>query len=142
MGCLVPAVVSDPDPLPTSVRRLGLLPNILNLLVIIFVIVRPGDFFFAVVGIVGAELYANSVLATLNARKLIGGIYVDDFPLYGAEDQHYGVTQQARREDPESIVWHVPRRQQSTWLSGLTSIGVDMRTVTEVREEHSVRARV
>ncbi|KAH9850845.1 hypothetical protein C2E23DRAFT_832917 [Lenzites betulinus] len=57
----------------------GLLTSIISIIAFVFALVIPGNLIYAAVGIVGAKLYANSVLALLNSRRLIDNHLLDDF---------------------------------------------------------------
>ncbi|KAL1940999.1 hypothetical protein VTO73DRAFT_7635 [Trametes versicolor] len=78
----------------------GLLTSIFSVLVFIFAIILPGNLVYAGVSIVGAKLYANSVLAVVNSRKSIGNKFFDDFTTQA-------VPAQSRRDIEESMVWNV-----------------------------------
>ncbi|OJT14665.1 hypothetical protein TRAPUB_8777, partial [Trametes pubescens] len=87
----------------------GLLTSVL---VFISAIVLPGDLVYAGVSIVGAKLYANSVLAVVNSRKSIGNKFFDDFttqvvPLRSRVDIEL-----------ESMAWNV--HQPTTVASSMT----------------------
>ncbi|KAL1939504.1 hypothetical protein VTO73DRAFT_9815 [Trametes versicolor] len=47
----------------------GLLTGILNLLSLLFAFIRPGDLIYIGFGIVGAKMYATTLLAALNSRQ-------------------------------------------------------------------------
>ncbi|EIW52150.1 uncharacterized protein TRAVEDRAFT_24458 [Trametes versicolor FP-101664 SS1] len=72
-------------------------------------IILPGNLVYAGVSIVGAKLYANSVLAVVNSRKSIGNKFFDDFTTQA-------VPAQSRRDIEESMVWNV---RQPT-ITGMT----------------------
>ncbi|KAI9060734.1 hypothetical protein FKP32DRAFT_1678688 [Trametes sanguinea] len=57
----------------------GLLTSIVSVFAFIFAVVIPGNLIYAAITIVGAKLYANSVLALLNSRRSIGNRFMDDF---------------------------------------------------------------
>ncbi|KAH9884521.1 hypothetical protein C8Q73DRAFT_719533 [Cubamyces lactineus] len=57
----------------------GLLTSIASCLAFVFILIIPGNLIYATISIVGAKLYANSVLAVLNSRRAIDNRFMDDF---------------------------------------------------------------
>ncbi|KAI9060736.1 hypothetical protein FKP32DRAFT_1678689 [Trametes sanguinea] len=94
----------------------GLLTSVVSVLAFVFALVVPGNLIYAAVSIVGAKLYANSVLALLNSRKSLDKHFCDDFQSSNMPSDK----SQANRGELESIVWNV--RQRSTVMSQMSSI--------------------
>ncbi|KAI0668078.1 hypothetical protein C8Q78DRAFT_1048224 [Trametes maxima] len=57
----------------------GLLTSIVSIAVFVFALMLPGNLIYAGISIVGAKLYANSVLAVINSRSAINDKFTDDF---------------------------------------------------------------
>ncbi|KAI0668077.1 hypothetical protein C8Q78DRAFT_1081481 [Trametes maxima] len=93
----------------------GLLTSVVSIAVFIFAIILPGNLIYAGISIVGAKLYANSVLAVLNSRKSIDNQFMDGFTSFGAGETPCGPPGRVPRGDLESMVWNVP--QLSTCVS-------------------------
>ncbi|KAI9060739.1 hypothetical protein FKP32DRAFT_1678690 [Trametes sanguinea] len=94
----------------------GLLTSVVSVLAFVFALVVPGNLIYASVSIVGAKLYANSVLALLNSRKSIDDRFLDDFSSFNIPSEK----SQANRSGIGSMVWNV--RQRSTVMSQMSSI--------------------
>ncbi|KAL7278347.1 hypothetical protein ACG7TL_008323 [Trametes sanguinea] len=59
----------------------GLLTSIFGLLTFIFAIILPGNLIYLGIAVVGVKLYANSVLAVLNARKSLSNRVLHGFEM-------------------------------------------------------------
>ncbi|KAI9060732.1 hypothetical protein FKP32DRAFT_1007753 [Trametes sanguinea] len=70
-------------------------------------LVIPGNLIYAAVTIVGAKLYANSVLALLNSRCSIDNRYIDDFMTFNTSALNQPESSQARRGQTDTMTWHV-----------------------------------
>ncbi|KAI0371437.1 hypothetical protein BV20DRAFT_174160 [Pilatotrama ljubarskyi] len=81
----------------------GLLTSIFSALVFIFAIILPGDLVYAGISIVGAKLYANSVLAVLNSRKSIDNRFMDDFT-------SFNLPEISKAGGIDSMVYRIPQR--------------------------------
>ncbi|KAI0324713.1 hypothetical protein GY45DRAFT_1375336 [Cubamyces sp. BRFM 1775] len=57
----------------------GMLTSIISFMAFLFALLIHGNLIYAGVSIVGAKLYANSVLALLNSRKYLNNLLQDDF---------------------------------------------------------------
>ncbi|OJT08527.1 hypothetical protein TRAPUB_575, partial [Trametes pubescens] len=99
---LTGALVSDSilDTLIKYTINTGLLTSVFSVLAFIFGIILPGNLVYVGISIVGAKLYANSVLAVVNSRKAIGNKFLDDFTTHNHSASQSGV-------GVESIVWNV-----------------------------------
>ncbi|EIW52142.1 uncharacterized protein TRAVEDRAFT_53570 [Trametes versicolor FP-101664 SS1] len=86
--------------------------SVIGIMAFIFAIVIPGNLIYAAVSIVGAKLYANSVLAVLNSRRSIDNRFLDDFTSFSLEALATSVPSrqppQTCRMDLESMVYNVP----------------------------------
>ncbi|EIW52145.1 uncharacterized protein TRAVEDRAFT_75262 [Trametes versicolor FP-101664 SS1] len=89
-----------------------LLTSIVSIVAFVLALVMPGNLVYAAVSIVGAKLYANSVLAVLNSRRSIDNRFLDDFTsfsLASLENTSSGMQQShVRREELESITCNIP----------------------------------
>ncbi|KAI0355482.1 hypothetical protein OH77DRAFT_330633 [Trametes cingulata] len=72
-------------------------------LVFIFAIILPDNLVYAGISIVGAKLYANSVLAVLNSRKSINNRFRDDFA-------SVSLVELSKPAAIESMVFRIPQR--------------------------------
>ncbi|KAL7278344.1 hypothetical protein ACG7TL_008320 [Trametes sanguinea] len=106
----------------------GLLTSIVSVFAFVFALVIPGNLIYAAVSIVGAKLYANSVLALLNSRRSIDNRYMDDFTTFNISDLNTPERTQAHRGESDTMVWNV--RQVSTCMSQTTSISQGMTFAT------------
>ncbi|KAL1940998.1 hypothetical protein VTO73DRAFT_7634 [Trametes versicolor] len=88
--------------------------SVVSIFAFVFTIILPGNLIYAGVSIVGAKLYANSVLAVVNSRKSIGDKFFDDFTTEVAPGQSHF--------DIESMVWNV---HQSTTAGTMESISTN-----------------
>ncbi|KAI0643494.1 hypothetical protein C8Q79DRAFT_1012764 [Trametes meyenii] len=113
----------------------GLLTSVVSIAVFIFAIILPGNLIYAGVSIVGAKLYANSVLAVLNSRKSIDNQFMDGFTSFGIGETPCGPTRQVPRGDLESMVWNIP--QLSTCIE--SNISQDMTFATGTEDANSER---
>ncbi|KAI8970728.1 hypothetical protein BD414DRAFT_540744 [Trametes punicea] len=116
----------------------GLLTSIVSLLAFLFALVLPGNLIYAGVSIVGAKLYANSVLALLNSRRSIDNRFMDDFTTFSVPDLTSstfggGTTSRLRRGESDTMVWNV--QQVSTVRSVTTSVSQGMSFATEPSSE-------
>ncbi|KAI0326519.1 hypothetical protein GY45DRAFT_1373922 [Cubamyces sp. BRFM 1775] len=71
----------------------GVLTSVVSLLVFIFAIILPGNLIYSGLSIVGARLYANSVLALLNSRRYLNNCLQDDFNHITVRSRGDGVVQ-------------------------------------------------
>ncbi|OSC99550.1 hypothetical protein PYCCODRAFT_807312 [Trametes coccinea BRFM310] len=106
----------------------GLLTSIVSVFAFVFALVIPGNLIYAAVSIVGAKLYANSVLALLNSRRSIDNRYMDDFTTFNISGLNTPERTQAHRGESDTMVWNV--RQVSTCMSQTTSISQGMTFAT------------
>ncbi|KAL7278343.1 hypothetical protein ACG7TL_008319 [Trametes sanguinea] len=106
----------------------GLLTSIVSVFAFVFALVIPGNLIYAAISVVGAKLYANSVLALLNSRRSIDNRYMDDFTTFSVPDLNTPAKSQAYRGGSDSLVWNV--RQVSTCMSQTTSISQGMTFAT------------
>ncbi|KAH9884527.1 hypothetical protein C8Q73DRAFT_796234 [Cubamyces lactineus] len=110
----------------------GLLTSIVSFFAFLFAIVLRGNFIYAGVSIVGAKLYANSVLALLNSRRYLNNRLQDDFSSVSMGNSETSSTSQPSacpprpppsrrqaRDETSTIVWAV--RQQSTVMSSVST---------------------
>ncbi|KAI0750443.1 hypothetical protein C8Q74DRAFT_1374030 [Fomes fomentarius] len=65
----------------------GLFTSIIGLLGFIFAIILPGNFIYIGISIVGAKLYANSVLAVLNSRRSLSNRLLEGFEISSDDPQ-------------------------------------------------------
>ncbi|KAI0656158.1 hypothetical protein C8Q70DRAFT_1015449 [Cubamyces menziesii] len=108
----------------------GLLTSIVSFFAFLFAIVMRGNFIYAGISIVGAKLYANSVLALLNSRRYLHDRLQDDFSSVSMDSSETSSTSQPPMrpahpprgragDETSTIVWAV--RQQSTCMSTVST---------------------
>ncbi|KAM5544726.1 hypothetical protein V8D89_001624 [Ganoderma adspersum] len=122
----------------------GLLTSIFNILCLVFGFVFPQSFTYAAVDLVSSRLYASSLLAALNSRKIISDIgssfSADDGPFGTVVVRSRPALSLARNEPVviQSEQWELrssskasPSRVQFTSLMALTLIGGTWTTTGE-----------
>ncbi|KAK0458168.1 uncharacterized protein EV420DRAFT_1682069 [Desarmillaria tabescens] len=113
----------------------GLLTGVTDLLVIAFNIAYPSNLVYLSVYQVVANLYSNSFLATLNARKPTKMTYIDNFSCEdnSAVINNLGANMSPLR-DPSNIVQHCPLSlvlEPTDWLLGQPHIDIHITTTTD-----------
>ncbi|KAI0668080.1 hypothetical protein C8Q78DRAFT_1081482 [Trametes maxima] len=118
---------SDPilDVLTIYTINTGLLTSIVSIAVFVFALILPGNLIYAGISIVGAKLYANSVLAVLNSRKSIDNRFMDDFTSFsvGARSREPASQTLQFGGDIESMVYHIPQMRSCASELSTTSQG-------------------
>ncbi|KAI0824342.1 hypothetical protein BC628DRAFT_428045 [Trametes gibbosa] len=88
----------------------GLLTSIVSVIAFAFALVIPGNLIYAAVSIVGAKLYANSVLALLNSRRSIDNHFLDDFTTFSfvaavPPTSEHSMCRRACPSNVDSVIW-------------------------------------
>ncbi|KAI0643493.1 hypothetical protein C8Q79DRAFT_1012763 [Trametes meyenii] len=138
---------SDPilDVLTIYTINTGLLTSIVSIAVFIFALILPGNLIYAGISIVGAKLYANSVLAVLNSRKSIDNCFMDDFTSFSVGARSRDPTSRTTQfgGDIESMVYHIPQMRSCASELSTTSQGASLATGmgadSGVHKEHDGR---
>ncbi|KAI0656160.1 hypothetical protein C8Q70DRAFT_1057018 [Cubamyces menziesii] len=123
------------------------LDSIVSFISFLFALLLRGNLIYAGVSIVGAKLYANSVLALLNSRKYLNNRLQDDFTSVnlGGSDMRSGALAPVRqaerpaqrgraREETSTIIWAA--RQGSTILSHTSALsGMNFAAARSILDE-------